>query len=181
MGRGAGVGVGVGFGVGWTIGGGVGDAVGPSAGRGAGVAVGPDKGPEVDPPAVRGGVMTAGGVAVAPATSRVGVGSIVGLGLTGEGLAVADGVGVGVADGEGLAGVGDGAFDGLAADDPGPLADGVAAGEGWPGCNAAAEGRTAVSPPTEGETVGPPNAPTASAIDARRRLRIPRATTSRAR
>jgi hypothetical protein len=167
------------LGVGWTVGGGVGDAVGPSAGRGAGVAVGPDKGPDVDPPAVRGGVMTAGGVAVARTTSPVGVGSIVGLGLTGPGLTVA--VGVGVADGDTLAGVGDGAFDGAAADDTGPLADGVLAGEGSLACDAAADGRTAVSPPTEGDGVGPPNAPTASAIDARRRFRIPRATTSRAR
>jgi hypothetical protein len=123
--------------------------------------------------------MTLGGVAVTPATPLVGFGSVGWLGLTGATLGVAV---VGV-DGEGDAdaGVGDAAPDGLAAGDSGPLAAGVVAGEAPLVKGGEADGRAAVSPPSEGDGVDPPNAPTASAIAARRRFRIPRATTSRAR
>jgi hypothetical protein len=124
----------------------------------------------VDPPAVRGGVMTPG-LAVAPGTPPVGVGSIVGLGLAGALLGVA--VATGEADGDGAAVVG-------GADADGALAPGVAAGV-TPPVSGGVDGRTAVSPPSDGDGEDAPNAPTASAIAARRRLRIPRATTRRAR
>jgi hypothetical protein len=136
-------------------------------GRGVGRAPGWDSGPDVDPPAVRGGVTTADGVAVALGTPLVGVGSIVGLGLAGALLGVA--VAAGVADGDAAAGVGE-------AGDTGALAAGEA-----PPVSGGIDGRTAVSPPSDGEGEDAPNAPTASAIAARRRFRIPRATTSRAR
>jgi hypothetical protein len=160
---GVGVGAGVGVGVGWTVGVGVGLAVGRGVGRGVGRTPGWDSGPEVDPPpAVRGGVVTADGVAVGPGRPPVGDGSIVGLAGAVLGVAVAAGEAVGDAD------------------DTGPLAAGVATGEAPP-VSGGVDGRAAVSPPSAGDGVDPPNAPTASAIAARRRFRIPRATTSRAR
>jgi hypothetical protein len=158
-----GVGAGVGVGVGWTVGVGVGLGVGLGVGRGVGRTPGWESGPEVDPPpAVRGGVVTADGVAVGPGRPPVGDGSIVGLAGAVLGVAVAAGEAVGDAD------------------DTGPLAAGVATGEA-PLVSGGVDGRAAVSPPSAGDGVDPPNAPTASAIAARRRFRIPRATTSRAR
>src|SRR5205807_1808312 len=83
--------VGVGFGVGWTVGRGVGvgvvSGVGCALGLGVGAGVCPagtnvvrGSGPDVEPPAVRGGVLTVAGVAVGPGTPPAGDGSIVGLG-----------------------------------------------------------------------------------------------------
>jgi len=157
--------VGVGFGVGRTVGAGV--RVGTGVGRGVGPGVGRDSGPDVPPPDTSGGVTIPDGVGVAPATPPFGVGSIVGLGLTGAGLGV--NAAVAEAEGEVGTGVGEAALDGITADDEGSLTAGVD------------DGRAAVSPPGGGVETGPPNAPTASASPARTRFRIPRATTSRAR
>jgi hypothetical protein len=175
-----GAGVGVGFGVGRTVarGVGVGIGVGRAVGRGVGPGVGRDSGPELDPPDVRGGVTPGGGVAVAPSTAPAGVG----LGLAGAGLSVAVGaVGGAAGDGGAITGDVDAVLDGVTADGVSPLAAGVAAGDAAPVWGAVDDGRTAVSPPMGGDVVGPPNAPSASAIAASVRFRIPRATTSRAR
>jgi hypothetical protein len=132
---------------------------------------GPDAVSEPDPP------RPTVGVAVAPATAPVGVGSIVGLGLAGAEVSTG---GVAAADAVAAGGVDEGALDG-GADGAGALAAGLPPGEAAPPCGAVADGRAAVSPPGVGDDVGGPNAPTASAIAARVRFRIPRATTSRAR
>jgi hypothetical protein len=155
-----GVGIAVGVGVTRGFGTGVTRITGTTVTRGSNA--------EVEPRAVSVGALGDGN-AVSPATSPVGVGSAVGDALEGAALGAGD---------AGAAGVGD-AADALApgAAEPVGVADGgaVAAPALELGC-------AAVSPPSEGPGVfGPPNAPTASAIPARTRFRIPRATTSRAR
>jgi hypothetical protein len=125
---------------------------------------------EVEPRAVSVGALGDGN-AVSPATSPVGLGWAVSVGdaLEGAALGAGDPDAPGVGDPAGA--VAPGAPEPVGVEDGAPVA-GAALGVGC----------AAVSPPSEGpDAFGPPNAPTASAIPARTRFRIPRATTSRAR
>jgi hypothetical protein len=115
--------------------------------------------------------------------------------VTGFGFAVSSGVADATGDADapgdadGATGVADAAADGATADgatgdgetSP-PLGDEPAAGESSTPTGDVGDGCAAVLPVCAGDgRVGSPKAPTASATAARRRLRIPRATTSRAR
>jgi hypothetical protein len=166
--------------LGRTVGGGTGAIVG----RGAtvGCEAGPAVGRGVAAGARYGCTTLRPVVATVPiAGARVGAGVACGAvdgtfaadGMTGDADA-APGVGDAPGDDDGASGDGD---------DSGPLEDDVATGEVPANADAVDDGCTAMSVPVglRDGRVGSPKAPTASATAARRRLRIPRAITSRAR
>lgn len=170
FGVGAGVALGVGAGVAFGVGRGVGTAVGAGVGRGFAVGPGPP------------------GDGVGAVVGRT-IGGGVGVGITATMTSLGDGAGATDSDGVGLPALGLGSPTGLA-DEGGTVADEPPLEFGEPGepggelaCPPGAE--EPVAPDGRPATPGPGGfelpMPMASANDARTRLRIPRATTSRAR